>query len=890
MLSGQPGARVEPGPARSYRWDAVGLLERNQELATLAAQLDQVSVAGRLVLITGEAGAGKSALVQEFCRQHAGHGRVLFGQCDDLFAPRPFGPVADIARDHHGPLSAALATGDQPAIFDAFIAEISAPPHPVVVVLEDLQWADEATLDLLRFVARRLEAQNCLILATHRVDLTGDHPLRRASGSLIGPNVTRLQLAPLSLDAVRIMAAAAGGNVDAESLHARTGGNPFFVTELLGSEPRGLPATVRDTVVARATHLSGAARDALDAAAVLGRATDVKLIMAVGGCDIAAVDECVEAGLLIDDGAHFAFRHDLSRQAVEAVLTPLRRRQLHGRALDAMGEDGDVVQRANHAIESGDGPTIIRLATRAADRCVNLGAYREAATLYASALTHATGINPAARRRLLEATAMACERVERFGEAIAAGEEILATLDSSSDAWVRGGWECWLGSLYRVVGRAEDAWRMLRAAVVRFEPLGDSPEMARALGMLAQHQMVSGHSAEAIVTGRRAQAMAEQFGAEDIAVHAMDSYGVAMTCCGDERGLDVLREALDRAKRSGVHHEVTRISSNLSSALLLGYEPVTALAYLDHGLGVAVEHELHFMRNCLLNERARALFLLGRWDEVGADIRTMLDGANVSDTNRCCAVLHLGRVRARRGDPGADEALDESLALALPFAEMQMIHPVYIARAEAAWLSGDQGRAAKELEAAVPFSDEHPEPWYLGELALWARRTGVDWTPRQPMAEPFTRVLAGDLRGAAAYWDGRGCRYEAADALADSDDEADLRLALEWMNELGGRPRAQMVMRRLREIGARGVPRGPRPKTRGNPAGLTARELEVAGLLARGLANSEIAERLVLSPKTVDHHVSAVLAKLSVRTRRQVAMACARVGLELEDGEPAGPR
>lgn len=863
------------------------LLERAGHLAALIDRFAQVEESGRLVLISGEAGAGKSALVQELLAQHLDGSRVLIGRCDDLFAPRPLGPLADIARGRPGPLGEALLAGGQAAAFDAFMAELASPPHPVVVVLEDLQWADEATLDLLRFVARRLDDLPCLILATHRDDLTTDHPLRRASGSLVGPLVSRVHLPPLSVDAVRTLVA--GRAVDPVSLHARTGGNPFFVVEVLAGEPGALPATVRDAILARAALLSGSARDALDAAAVLGRQVGADLMQTVGDCDGDAIDECLAAGLLVDEGGHQTFRHDLARQAVEEAMTPLRRRQLHARALDALdalGDDSDLVQRAHHAVGAGDRAAILHLATRAADQCVALGAFRQAATLYGRALEHADGMPVADRRRLLEARARTCERVERLGEAIAAGEELLALFAGASDERARGEWECWLGGVYRCAGRAEEAWRALGGAVTRLEPLGESPELARALAMLAQHQMVSGHSEDAISNGLRARAMAERFGVEEVAVHAMDSYGTAMGCIGDATGIDVLGEALERAERSSILDEVTRTSGNLAEVLMDSYQLARALPHLDHGIAVATEHELRFSRNYLLGVRARELMLLGRWDDAIADASAVLGEADLSDTNRCSALVHLGRIRARRGDPSPFEALDEALALALPSTEMQLIHPARIARAEAAWLAGDQARAAAEVEAAVPLSEAHPEPWTVGELVLWARRTGVRWAPVGTVPEPFVQVLAGDARGAAAFWEARSCPYEAADALADSDDIDDLRQALERLAALGARPRALQVTRRLRELGARDVPRGPRASTRANAAGLTARELEVAALLVDGLTNGDIAERLVVSPKTVDHHVSAVLAKLAVRNRRQVAQAAAALGLDLKDGVP----
>jgi ATP/maltotriose-dependent transcriptional regulator MalT len=870
---------------------AVQLLERASHLATLADRFGRVGERGRLVLIAGEAGSGKSALVEAFVAEYAEGSRVLVGRCDDLFAARPLGPIADLARGTTGPLARALAAGDQTTVFDAFLDELSGAP-PTIVVLEDLQWADEATLDLVRFVARRLPSLRCFVVATHRVDLAPDHALRATVGALVGPLVTRLAVPPLSVDAVGALAA--GSGLDPHALHARTGGNPFFVVELLHEGSGALPETVRDSVLARAAVLGGPARDALDAAAVLGRSVDVEVLRAVADCDFDAIDECVRAGLLVGDHRQQAFQHDLTREAVDAALTPLRRRQLHARALDTLGDrgDADVVQLAHHAIGAADRERIVDLARAAAAQCVALGAFREAATLYGSALANTDpgeSTDVATRIELLEGTATVCERVERFDDAIAAGEELLARLSATGDAVALARWEGWLGGVYRVAGRGSDAWELLQHAVERLEGGGETRELARALALLGQHQMVSSRNDAAITTTRRALGMAERLDAEDIAVHALDSCGTAMACLGGDDGLDMLREALERAKRAGVHYEVTRTTVNLAEALVSRHRPLDAISYLDHGIAVANEFELLFNRNGMLNTRARALLMLGRWDDAAADVRAVLEADNTSDANRSHALFNLGTMRARRGDPNAFDALDAALELAAPYGEMPLLVPVAIARAEAAWLADDTVSAAEEIGAAWPFYEQEPEPWFAGEVAWWSRRADVEWEPPLPVrGVPFLRLLAGDTRGAADAWAELGCAYTAADALGDCDDVDAVRGAFERLTALGARPRARQLARKLRALGVREVPRGPRATTRANPAGLTAREVDVASLVVAGLANNEIAATLVLSTKTVDHHVSSILAKLGVPSRRDVAQAAAAVGLDLQDGSAAG--
>jgi ATP/maltotriose-dependent transcriptional regulator MalT len=857
----------------------VHLLERDEQVRTVVDRFAGIDAGGHLVLVSGEAGAGKSALVQELVEHHLGGADVLIGRCDDLFAPRPLGPLADIVRGRSGPLAAALAAEDQASVFDAFLAELSAPPHPTVVVLEDLQWADEATLDLLRFVARRLDSLPCMVLATHRDDLAHDHPLRRAIGSLVGARVTRVQLAPLSVDAVRVLVG--DRLIDPVSLHASTGGNPFFLVETLDAAPGTLPASVRDVVLTRTVPLSGAARDALDAAAVLGRQVGADLIQVVGDCDSAAVDECIRAGLLVDDGGHQAFRHDLSRQAVDESMTPLRRRQLHARALASLGDEGDVVQRAHHAIGAGDHDAVVALAWQAADQCVALGAWRQAATLYGQALEHAGAMADEDRLRLLRARATTCLRVEMVHDAIEAGEEVTVLLAATGDDVAIGEWESWMSGALRGVGRPADAWAAAERAVARLDALGDSPALARALAQLSGHQLVSGRFTESLDTGKRGFELAERLGLEDTALSCLDSYGTALSCIGDVDGaVRALQEALDRGKRAGIPDEAARAAGNLGFVLAGMGQPARALPVIEDGIAAAAEQELRMRLNCLRPVRAELLLMLGRWSDATEEIAVVLRDPFASDINRAGVLYLLGRIRARRGDPAAKEPLDEGLGIALRCDEAQYIGAYRIARAEAAWLAGDVNAAAAEVRATLPLADLLDLPM-CRDLALCAQRAGVAWVPEDVTDEPTRCIVAGDHRALAQFWHASGCPYDEADALADSDDVDDVRTAFEQLTFLGARPRAQMAARRLRELGARDVPRGPRASTRANAAGLTSRELEVAALLAEGLTNAAIAERLIVSQKTVDHHVSAVLTKLAVSSRRDVARAAADLGLDL---------
>jgi len=237
----------------------------------------------------------------------------------------------------------------------------------------------------------------------------------------------------------------------------------------------------------------------------------------------------------------------------------------------------------------------------------------------------------------------------------------------------------------------------------------------------------------------------------------------------------------------------------------------------------------------------------------------------------------LGRLQARRGAPEAAATLDDALRVARATGELQRLGPVAASRAEHAWLDGDRVRAAAAAGEVYELALSRGDPWARGELAYWLWRAGTPVRPRDDDPEPYARAIAGDWRGAAEAWGRLGFPYERADALADADDEAACVEALAVFDDFGATRAAARLRRRMREAGVARIPRGPRPASRAGPAGLTPRQREVLALIARGATNAEIAEALVITPKTVDHHVSAVLRKLGVASRREAAAAASRL-------------
>jgi DNA-binding CsgD family transcriptional regulator/tetratricopeptide (TPR) repeat protein len=869
------------------------LLERDAPLAELDRLRTEAGAdGGRLVFVEGEAGIGKTSLLRRFRESVPAGTPVLLGSCDPLSTPRPLGPLVDIA-DGLDPSFATLlrARASREEVLRALLAALGAHPG-VVVLIDDLHWADEATLDALRFVGRRIDATRALLVGTYRDDEVGrQHPLRVVVGDLAtSPAVRRLPLASLSIASVEELAR--GTDLDPAELHRQTGGNPFYVTEVIAGSPARIPSTVRDAVLARAARLSPTARRTLEAAAVIGPTSDPGLLERV--VEEPAAEECLARGLLVADGRGYAFRHEVAREAILEATDPGTRIALHARVLAALEADPGAAEPlarlAHHADGAGDREAVLRYAPEAARQAAAAGSHREAAAQYARAMRFAGGLPPIERAALLEASGREHGTVARYDVALASLGEAGAIRHALGDPREAAA----LAEMARILvgaGRnaeAEDASRRSMAAV---EHMSAGPEKVEALATQAYLRMLDRDNEEAIELGRQAIRMGENDpGARISVTHAWNTVGSSRILVGETaEGRADLETSLRLALEHGFDRFAASAYSVAASALGEVYRFAEAEPYYEAGVRYARERDLDASRLYLEAWQAISLMHRGRWSEAGPIAASVLARPDVPAISRIMALLALGRLRARRGDPDAWDALDEALELANRTATLQRVGPVRAARAEAAWLAGEPARAADEAGAAIEVARAKRHPWHVGELSWWLGRAGRPIGEVTGAAEPWRLQLDGRPREAAAAWTAVDCPYEAARALLDVDDVTAVDEAHATFDQLGARPAAAIAARRLRQLGARTIPRGRRPTTRSNAAGLTTRELEVLALLARGLQNPEIATRLFLSQRTVDHHVSAVLGKLGVARRGDAAAAAAGMGIDLQIGQSRPP-
>ena len=860
------------------------LLERDSQLEALREYaVEAEGGEGRLVLLSGEAGVGKTSLLEQL-QNDLGRSKWLWGACDSLFTPRPLGPLHDIAEQLGGEL-ADLVAADAPReqLFMTLLRQISSPESLTVWVIEDIHWADEATLDLLRFLGRRIRDAQALIVVTYRDEGVGaDDPLRVALGELATQRSTRrLSLPTLSGEAVEVLVD--GTDLEPQELYRLTGGNPFYLTEILRHGAGELPTSARDAVLAHAAGVSDPARRALDCAALIGARVEPALLASVTDADPSSIDELLGCGVLIGDGERLRFRHEISRLAVEQAIGVHRRGPIHRSILDALiasGSDDDA-RLAFHAEGAGDAVLVLAHAPRAAERASELSSHRTAASQYERALRFAALADLHQRASLHSALAAECTIIDRWEDASAA---CLAALD----LWREIGDPMQEGKALGVYSRA--MWRLCRgreahaaiaAALEVLEPLGPSVELAWALAELAATRAEQFASAEALDLVVRAQAMAEPLGLTELLADVLDTEGWAIAATGGAWEGPLVR-SLEVALADNWHVQAGRSYINLYILYRMSLRFAEAEHYFVEGIAYCEQHEVHTFARCLVGERACALVQQGRWVEAAALAEETLARPGASLINRMVPLIALGRLRSRRADLDVWGPLDEAMFAADRLDEALYLVQCGLARSEACWLAGDADGAVREVERAEATA-VICSPMLRSEVAAWRHRVGgrapSDGSSAYEVAEPYASQIAGDCERAARLWDELGCPYDAALALLDSTDESLLREALGRLERLGAVAAERLARHRMRGLGIASIPAGARSTTRAHPAGLTRRETEVLGLVCLGLTNEEISVRLFISAKTVDHHVSAVLGKLGVASRKAAAAEAVRLGL-----------
>ncbi len=849
------------------------LVGRGDLLASLTALLgDAIAGRGRLVFVGGEAGVGKSSLARRAADELPATMQVRLGAVDDIATADALAAFQDAVPE----LAAALG-GRRIDVFRALRAVLA--ERPTFLALEDLHWADQATLDALRYLGRRLDGLPVLVVATYRHDEVGPrHPLTAVMGELATiEGVHRMLVPPLTVDEVGELVTASASPLDPERLFARTGGNAFYVTESLSAATDEVPSTVRDAVHARIARLSPAAAQVLDAASVLGAIGDPLILGDVSREPSAAVDECVEAGVLVDTGSGLGFRHELARVAVESSLAPMRRRELHRRAYRTLADRTPEDHRAlaHHAAGMFDDAAIRTHAALAADRAAAFGAHREAAAWYRTAL-RAAAHDDAGRADLLEALSYECYLTDQHQEAIAARQQALDLRRVAGDLVRVGDSQRWLSRLSWFLGRGADAESYAANAIATLEPLGPTHELAYAYSTVAQLAMLVGDDARTQVWGQKALSLATALGDVVVEAHALNNLGaVAMEAGRIDEGQALVQRSLLLSVNAGEEEHAARAYCNLSSANIDHARVPAGMQFLDDGISYCEGRDLDSWSRYMESWRAIALADAGAWDEAERLTARLLAFPDLAPISLVQAAAVSGLIAARRGGSGL-AASEQALAAADGLGALQRVAGAVASATEIAWLDGRTDDVVSLSERALTLATDRMQSLSLSKIGWWRSLVGHDWGS-EPLG-PFGPLRDGDWTTAADEFLAAGMTVWAAYALALAPEAERADEAVRVFAQLGAQPVVHAI-RRARYDRSLPLPRRPRAAAAANPAGLTTRELDVLALLTEGGTNADIAERLFVSDRTVEHHLAAILRKLDVPSRGRAVHEARRLGI-----------
>ncbi|MGK9165594.1 AAA family ATPase [Inquilinus limosus] len=869
------------------------LLEREGPLeALLTAARDAADGRGRTMLLEGEAGIGKTALLREFARRVDKGCRVSWGSCEALFTPRPLGPLQDMAQSLDPRVGALIDQGPAPErLFPALLDVLQRAKDTTILVFEDMHWADHATLDLVKYLGRRISLLPTLLVLSLRSDEIGaDHPLRHVLGDLPSASVTRITLEPLSPGAVAVLAERFGRS--GADLYRITEGNPFFLTELLASgESARIPDSIRDAVWARLSRLAAGEREVLEVISVVPGSVEPWLIQSLLGVEAwTHADQCVAKRLLRrDDQGTLTFRHELARQATLDRLPLSLQRSVHARVAAALAEQPAaqtpalLSRRVHHSAGADDGARVLELAPQAAAQAARLGAHREASSHLATALEYVARAPPALAAQLYEDWAY------EAGLALLVYDSIIEARHRAIAIWRDLGRIDkvalnlrWLSRLHWRRGEGERAEHFASEAVREAETLPPGPELAMAYSTRSQLHMLHYRFDEAIDWGLRAIALADQWGEIETRIHALNNVGTALLFADRPGGRERMEESLTLSLEHGYHDHASRAYTNFAEYAVVFLDFDLAERLLAEGIAFCARHDLDSAAQYLLGRQAQLRMKQGRFREAATIAQGVMDLERLPVVMHLPALTVLGSVHVRLGEPGGTALLLQALREGLPTGEPQRIVPPRLALVEAAWLAEDLKASREQLAALAAMDLGNLRPWDLGELAVWWRRCGMAEPLPVPIArlpQPRVTELRGDPLTAATEWDRLGLPYESALALMQvkgADVGAALARAATILGAIEARPAAALVRKLARRMGvADQLPktrRGPYAASRRHPLGLTLHEQQVLALVARGWSNKEVARSLSRSPRTIDHQVSAVLGKFNAANRMEVLL------------------
>ena len=599
------------------------------------------------------------------------------------------------------------------------------------------------------------------------------------------------------------------------------------------------------------------------------------------------LEEAERRQILVVSADGVAFRHELARQALLKSIPRTRQVALHQNVLAQLLEEErpDLSRVVHHAVAAGDVDIVLSRGQEAARQAARAGSHRQALAHYEQVVPHLALLPPEDQARVLVDYSWELYVAQRWNDSVKASRRALKLWESLGDRVAEGGARVVLSRSSFMAGRPTEAIREAERAVAVLRPTGDIEALAYAESYLGAVQALTDRQEEALTRLLEAQALASRAGRRDLVALCHNYIGCARVDLGDvDSGLEELRRSLWLSLDLPHHEYAARAYTNLAETAYQLHRYDELATWVDEGSRFTADHDLPGHLHNLEAHRALLLLSRGHWDEAQTRLERLVSASAEPDQLTRLTLPPLGRLLARRGDDRAAAMLERAWELALSNGSLSALAPAGLAVVESAWLAGDVQDAEEQIRMLLERTQAPAGARTRGELLRYLSRAGVQVQEFAGCPQEWASGLAGAWQRAADDWRRIGNPYERALELAASNSTVACIEALDVLDGLGAAAAARLVRARLRELGAPRIPRGRLRATRENPAGLTERQVDVLALLATGLTNAEIAERLVVSTRTVDHHVSAILTRLGVASRRDAARRAEELGLVAEVG------
>lgn len=862
------------------------LIERDDFLSLLHSGFKKIDSEqeGHCFFIMGEPGIGKTSLVKVFLNQVEEESIQYVGACDSLFTPRPLAPLYDLALQIKADWAESIdSISSGTKLFTKFVNELTNKDRPVVVVFEDIHWADEATLDFVKFFGRRISRMKCMFILTCRDnEESRQHSLRKVFADLPPDTFTRIQLTPLSRQAVYKLADKKG--YDAEEVYHISEGNPFYVNEILASYSPGVPDNIKDAILSVYDRQEEGTKNAWQIFSIIPEGLEINRFAIIKASWDEAMDHCFALKIIVIKNDKIIFKHELYRRTIESSLSPFKRIALNKKLLDLLlpsfEEAGEIERILHYAKNANDNKLVVKYAPLAAKKAASVGAHIESAKLYLTAIEFSDRADMDQLVEFYEAYAYECYLTNQIKDAIIYQGKALKIWQKENKIEKIGNSFRFLSRLWWYEGNHNNAMSFGKQAVEILDNQPSSKARAMAYSNMSHLKMTSNLPDECVFWGEKAISIAKELNDEETIAYNLNCMGTSLMVqeSSVQKGLELLQESLVIAIKNSYHERIAYAYSEMGSNGVTIKDYPFAKKMLEEGINYCEENGIYTLKLYMLNWKARALLETGNWNEANQISEMLIKNEYLLPIMKIGALAVTATIMIRRGETNVLPLLLEAKTKALKTMELLRIVPVFLVLLEYEWITGKVFIESEILDQTINDFTRFENFSKKSRFYFWLRKARKGYLQAKGKYNGYDVSNTTIAKEEAILWGKLGCSYEQAIVLSEGNDD-DKRKALSILQQLGAHAIYEKIKMEMRASGIKKIPRGLRESTRTNPAQLTNRELDILQLLQKAVQNKEIAGNLFISPKTVDHHISSILFKLDVNSRSKAVNEAIRLGI-----------